>query len=150
MSDSHSPVRQTSRLAYHTLVTQGLLPKRRREVYAALFAAGPCTGSELWRFMEREGTGIRGNVRARLTELRDAGLAREVEQRPCRVTGQVALVWDVTDAAVPAPIPRNISVRRQALDLLDEIKKWADQVGLNNLARYIQKRVALMTEREGK
>jgi len=111
--------RRTSAEAYAALVSEGLLPLRRRVVYDALFRWGPATAGELVRrckeAREEVGRGAapfadavvrmgRNNAAARLRELRISGNAYEVEERPCEVSGRRCIVVDVTSAATVQPL----------------------------------------------
>jgi hypothetical protein len=95
-------VRQTSIEAYRRIEAEGLLSRKRWEVYSALFEYGPATGMELLERMNRRSK-VDSQVRARLNELREMGLAREVGRRVCSVTNQTVILWDVTDA-MPHPV----------------------------------------------
>jgi hypothetical protein len=86
--------RTTSIQAYHKIKDEGLLSQRRWEVYDALFKHGPKTGGELFNIC---GGVVKGSVCARLTELRDLGVAYEQGTKTCDLTGQTAILWDVTD-----------------------------------------------------
>jgi hypothetical protein len=101
-------VRKTSIEAYYCLVEEGWLPKRQREVYAALFDHGPASTSELIQHLARLSPGAHPNVHVRLGELRDQGLVYEVsEDYLDQVTGRRVILWDVTDRASPLPVPLN-------------------------------------------
>lgn len=94
-------IRNTSMEAYRAVCEDGTLSRRRQETYISLFRHGPCTGSELLKKHQKSGLNTtHSNIRARLGELRDLGLAEEVGERPCGVTGKNVIVWDVT-AKVP-------------------------------------------------
>lgn len=98
-------IRQTSVEAYRRIEAEGLLSEARWKVYNALYEFGPCTGGEL--FLKMNGQHIKGSVCARLTELRDMGVAAEIGVKTCRMTGETAIAWDVT-SAIPKPLPRNV------------------------------------------
>jgi hypothetical protein len=90
-------MRRTSIETYNKIAANGLLSQRRWEVYDALYAHGPCTSSELFQKMGDSQSHVFGNIRARLNELRDLGVADELRERPCLITGQTVIEWDVTD-----------------------------------------------------
>ena len=98
-------IRQTSVEAYRRIEAEGLLSAARWKVYNALYEFGPCTGGELFTRMSSQA--IKGSVCARLTELRDIGVAAELGVKTCRMTGETAIVWDVT-SALPRPLPKGI------------------------------------------
>lgn len=94
-------VRRTSIEAYNTIKENGLLSKRRWEVYEVLFNYGPLTGGEIGRKMASYRSAVSTadrNIHARLTELRNFGVVYEVGERDCRVTGMSVIEWDVTEA----------------------------------------------------
>ncbi len=84
-------MRHTSEAAFERLRVSGVLKTRRGQAYATLYERGPLTGMELERF-----SGVPGMWK-RLSELKALGLAAEVGERACSVTGQPAILWDVTD-----------------------------------------------------
>jgi DNA-binding transcriptional regulator GbsR (MarR family) len=73
---------------------EGLLSKKRWEVYKALYASGPCTAGEL--FSKSSGL-VKGSVCARLTELREQGVVKEIGLKKCSFTGNSVILWDVTN-----------------------------------------------------
>lgn len=94
-------IRATSINSYHQIKEEGLLSRRRFEVYDALVNFGPCTANELFREMRSRGlVGIKNqqtNLTPRLGELRDLGVVEEVVERICEITGRVVIVWGVVD-----------------------------------------------------
>ena len=115
-----SDVRTTSLKVYDDIRVGGLLSRMRWAVYNHLFRCGPLTGAELDEQL-RGAKGGRGHYHKRLSELRDIGVARELDARLCAVTGHHAIAWDVTanmpSKAVPKPRETLDSVRRDR-DLL--------------------------------
>ena len=87
--------RQTSIECYNEIRANGLLSKRRFEVYEALLSSAPCTSSEAIRNAKTT-FGVFG-VSSRFTELRDLGVIYEVRTRECTVTGRNVIEWDLTD-----------------------------------------------------
>ncbi len=101
-------VRRNSIRVYHEIEAEGLLSKRRWEVYSALFKHGPCTANELYRQMKAEGhvsvKNQQANLTPRLGELRELGCVYEVRKRPCNVTGRKEVIeFDVTDRRPEKP-----------------------------------------------
>jgi hypothetical protein len=86
-------MRSTSLKAYREIEASGLLSTMRWRVYRELFAHGPMTGQELDEALAHEG---RGHYHKRLPELLERGVVATVGERPCRVTGHKAIIWDVT------------------------------------------------------
>jgi len=97
--------RSTSLAAYRALVEGGGLSRRRRDVYKALYHHGPATSAELFGHVADGVVANYTQSRARFTELREMGLIREVDERPCTVTGRKAIVWDVTPNVNHGPLP---------------------------------------------
>lgn len=91
--------RKTSIEAYKTIEAQGLLSRRRFQVYRCLFKHGPLTRNQLSEILAvRYGTRINPNlVSSRLIELRDRGVVEEQGERICTLTGMTVIQWDVTD-----------------------------------------------------
>jgi len=92
-----SEVRRTSLEAYTQIKESGLLSGRRWQVYDALYHHGPCTASELFYKMRNMRNPSHSNVTTRLGELRDMGVAYEVRERLCSITGRNVIEWDVTE-----------------------------------------------------
>lgn len=93
-------IRHTSKQSYDTIKFNGLLSKRRWQVYDILFRDGALTGSELaLKFKKEYGVFAPSNtnVVTRLGELRDLGVVYEVKTTICSVTGMKVILWDVTD-----------------------------------------------------
>ena len=99
-------IRDTSIEAYQTIKQEGLLSRARLEVYLALFSMGPCTAGEL--FIKRVSAHklVKGSVCARLTELRQIGVVKEVGEKICEATGQNVILWDVT-SKLPKKLIKN-------------------------------------------
>ena len=95
--------RDTSIQAYKEIEANGLLSQRRWDAYKLLFNHGPCTAMELRAFMPK-GV-VDSQIRARLNELRELGVAQELGTRKCILTGMEVIVWDVT-SKIPKPIKK--------------------------------------------
>jgi hypothetical protein len=91
--------RQTSIEAYNKIKENGLLSRRRWEVYDILFRLGPLTANETFNILKQEkylNLSFDSNTRARFTELRELGVIMETQTRPCSITGMNVIEWDVT------------------------------------------------------
>lgn len=89
--------RETSLEAYRKIQEDGLLSKRRWEVYESLFKCGPATAMGIFNFMAQyRGNKVAANVYARLSELRDMGCVREVGDQVDPMTRMRVILWDVT------------------------------------------------------
>lgn len=101
--------RRTSVLAYQQIKELGLLSKRRFEAYRELFTHGPATASELIRKVIRSGgesPPIIKSLHKRLSDLVRLGVAYEVQERKCKVTGRVVIEFDVTEKLPTKPEKR--------------------------------------------
>jgi len=103
-------IRQTSIDTYIKIESEGLLSKRRFEVYSELYKNGPLTRSEIARNISF--IGYAGNVSARLTELRASGVVVEIGEKKCNVTDQQVILWDVTKN-LPIEIKKQIKIKCQ-------------------------------------
>lgn len=94
-------IRRTSTESYNKIRNDGLLSRRRFEVYEALLQFGPCTANELFREMKYNNlVGTKNqqtNLTPRLGELRDLGVVIENRERECSVTGRTVIEWMVVD-----------------------------------------------------
>jgi len=84
--------RQTSIDCYNQITQEGLLSKRREEVYKAIYKAAPCTTNEALKHIHSGSHGIG----SRTTELRQLGVIYERGVRKCKITGRNTIEWDVT------------------------------------------------------
>ena len=100
--------RQTSIDCYNQIKQEGLLSKRRLEIYEAILKNAPCTTNEALKDVH---SGSHG-VGSRTTELRDAGVIYEKDVRPCRVTGRNVIEWDLTDR-LPVNIKKSNKTKKQ-------------------------------------
>lgn len=89
-------VRKTSIEVYRRIVSEGLLSKRRLDIYSVLFHEGPLTANEVFKRLLGKSNINSANTGARLFELREMGAAEETGTRKCSVTGNNVIVWDVT------------------------------------------------------
>ena len=105
--------RQTSIDCYNQIKEEGLLSKRRLEVYEALLSTSPCTSSEAIRNAKTK-FGVFG-VSSRFTELRDLGVIYEKDVRPCKVTGRNVIEWDLTDR-LPIIVKNTSKTKKQKID----------------------------------
>jgi len=110
--------RQTSLEAYDYIISTGVIGKRQRQVYKALYIYGPMTANETYEVLSRQrGKSLRfdSNTHARFTELREMGIAQELGTRTCKITGRNCILWDVT-----AHYPRKRS-KRNSLSLKQKL-----------------------------
>lgn len=88
--------RQTSINCFNQIQAEGLLTKRRFEVYEAIYNSAPCTSSEAM-IGRLNSTNVLSQSRARFTELRELGVIYEKGIKKCTVTGRNVIEWDLTD-----------------------------------------------------
>lgn len=91
-------VRPTSIEVYRRITAEGLLSKRRMQVYEYLYAHGPCTVNELFRMTWGGTRVVQANFGARLNELEKMGVAVRTHTKICDVTGNNVDVWQTTDS----------------------------------------------------
>jgi hypothetical protein len=112
--------RQTSIDCFNQIKAQGLLSKRRMEVYTKLLTIAPCTASELQKSMDYNNGGR--DCMKRLSELRDLGTIYEKKERKCNVTGKIVIEWDLTDK-LPIKITKLITAKQQRVkDTLNALR----------------------------
>ena len=99
---------ETSGEAFADATASGTIADSKHKVLAALVMLSDATAAEVWAAMPARSMD-KSKVSARLTELRDLGLVRELDPRVCSVTHHRAIVWEATGAA-PGTVPRK---RRQ-------------------------------------
>jgi hypothetical protein len=102
--------RQTSIDCYNKIKQEGLLSKRRLQVYESIFNYAPCTASEV--FNEKN---LKTNQSGRFTELRDLGVIYEKGERLCSVTGRNVIEWDLTDR-LPIKIKKSNKTKKHKID----------------------------------
>lgn len=97
--------RQTSIDAYNEIKESGLLSHRRFEVYETLFNIGPATAGEISKAQNKTSNFAKGdNSHARLCELRDLGVVKEIMEVKCTVTGMRVIQWGITDKLPSKPL----------------------------------------------
>ena len=127
--------RQTSIDCYNQIKANGLLSKKRFEIYEALCNLAPCTSAEALSTLLSKNSAITSS-RARFTELRELGVIYEKGTKRCSITGKTAIEWDLTDKL---PIKEKVPVvtKKQKIDeILKDINAF-----LKNLSNYEDKKV---------
>lgn len=97
-------IRETSVKTYLEIKENGLLSKRRFQVYQYLFDHGPCFARQIHKALSMQGTNSSSFV-SRLSELRDAGVVKEVGETIDPETGMSVILWDVTQE-LPVKVER--------------------------------------------
>jgi len=98
-------MRQTSIDCYNQIKAEGLLSKRRLEVYEAILKSAPCSSGEAFSKMLTSSNVI-SQSRARFTELRELGVIYEVGVKKCSITNRNVIEWDLTDN-IPFELEKN-------------------------------------------
>ena len=112
--------RQTSLEVYREITDNGLLSKKRLEVYKYIFNHGPCTGSQVQRALKNNSS-VSESVRNRITELVYAGIVSEIGTVIDPITGRNVLQFDVTNR-LPKDFVKPLSKSQIILELKSEIK----------------------------
>ena len=116
--------RQTSIDCYNEIKEEGLLSKRRLQVYESIYNSAPCTASEVFKDKN-----LKTNQSGRFTELRDLGVIYEKGERICSITGRNVIEWDLTDR-LPVNVKGSNKTKQQkknlALNSLRELYKNKD------------------------
>ena len=112
-------IRQTSIDCYNNIKANGLLSKRRFEVYEALIKISPCTATELQNSMDFNNGGR--DCMKRISELRDLGVIYERRERNCSITGKMVIEWDLTDK-LPSKEKAPVVTKKQKIEeILNDI-----------------------------
>ena len=128
-------MRQTSLLAFDEINRSGLLSKRRLEAYSALYHHGPATASELIQKLidqRGESAALIDQRGQRLSDLVRLGVAYEVRERKCRVTGRMVIEFGVTNSLPTKPEKRLSKLEvacRRIKELETEVTRLRDQIG---------------------
>lgn len=120
-------MRSTSIKAYNEIKENGLLSKRRFEVYDYLYHHGAKTQNEVARYYQKlyPNAGAR-SWGARFAELKELGVIKEVGTKADSVSGHTTILWDVTEN-LPANLPPKKTKHQNIIELLDELaeeKNW--------------------------
>ena len=105
-----STVRETSIETFHDITENGLLSKRRMEVYTVVFYNQPIIGSEVSRIVKsRFGEWSQSEtIRNRLTELRDMGVVKELGTAIDSRNGRKVIQWGTT-----GNLPEKVTVKKK-------------------------------------
>jgi len=108
--------RQTSIAAYTQIHNKGLLGKWQTQVYDVLYEHGPLTQNELHQnyFAHTQPR----NVQPRVSELVAKEVVVCVGERPCSITGETCMVWDVT-----AKLPQKFEKKKTSSDNVKAVRK---------------------------
>lgn len=86
--------RDSSITAFYNSLDEGVITKRKQQVYTSLQSIGRATMNEAIEVVQQHYPAKGQSLRPRFSELRDEGFIREVDTRECRITHQVCIVWE--------------------------------------------------------
>lgn len=118
-------IRETSKKSYREIKENGLLSRRRFQVYKTVYKYGPMTGGEIF---ERLKIGrANSNISARLNELRKMGVVKEVGNKICESTSMTVILWDAT-SNLPSKLPERIGkvqrLKKKLTKMTDERDRY--------------------------
>lgn len=123
-------IRQTSIDCYNKIKANGLLSKRRLEVYEILFKNGPLTANEIVRIAKASYPDVNpSSFHARLSELKKYGVIIEIGEKKDIISNNTCYIWDLTDR-LPKDIKLSTSSKKSrvndALNAFRELYKNKD------------------------
>lgn len=128
-------MRSTSAEVYNRIKDEGLLSKRRWQVYDVLFRRGPLTQNEACQILADETSlSNKPSVTPRFAELEARGVIHVAGKRRCEVTGELCLAYDVTACLPHAPAPRQ-TPRQKLQTALDQLRDATEQLRLACIER---------------
>jgi hypothetical protein len=116
--------RNTSKEAYDEISDNGLLSKRRFQVYHILYNFGPMTAGEIFqKGLEFDFWGInaKATICTRCGELKDRQVATIIGTRKDQYSKFNNWIWDVTDG-LPVSPPKKVSSKTKINKLKSAIK----------------------------
>ena len=125
-------VRQTSIDCYNQIIKDKSLSKMRLRVLEAIMNTAPCTSGEAFASMIRTRTDMISQSRARVTELAERGVVKEVGKRACKISGKQAIVWEMTDMLPQEPVKVLDSRPKNMLKCMEYIADVMEKKGLKS------------------
>jgi hypothetical protein len=109
--------RQTSIDCYRKIKSEGLLSKRRLQVFEILLENGCLTGTEISILFKQKhfSSNHSEGIRNRITELFDRGVVYEKGIVECKSTGRKVIQWDLTDK-LPIKIKSSNKTKKHKID----------------------------------
>lgn len=114
--------RQTSIDCYNEIKVNGLLSKRKMEVYDCLFKHGPMTMGEVYSKLSESSEVNQASVTPRFAELRNVGAIYEKNTRSCTITGKMGIEWDLTDN-LPQKIQKPTTKKHRINDAINALRE---------------------------
>jgi hypothetical protein len=123
--------RDTSKTIYQEIRDNGLLAKRRMEVYDIIYKYGSMTGAEVSNMHKIKfgtiGSTVSETIRNRITELRDMGVVRELGTTKCPITNNTVILWDVT-SNLPKKLKKRLSKKEKKELILADIEVFYKKI----------------------
>ena len=109
--------RQTSIDCYKQIILEGLLSKRRLQVYEILLENGCLTGTEISILFKQKhfSSNHSEGIRNRVSELFERGVVYEKAIVECKSTGRKVTQWDLTDK-LPIKIKNSNKTKKQRIN----------------------------------
>jgi hypothetical protein len=133
--------RQTSIDCYKQIILEGLLSKRRLQVYEILLENGCLTGTEISILFKQKhfSSNHSEGIRNRVSELFERGVVYEKAIVECKSTGRKVTQWDLTDK-LPIKIKNSNKTKKQRIN--DAINSLRELYKNKNSTNEEWKRVA--------
>ena len=112
-----SDARETSLKVYRQIQAEGLLNRRRWQVYSLLFERGPMTQMEAAAELGE----LDHSITPRFSELKRMNAIIETGEGKCKRTGRMAYLWGLT-GKLPTALPKRVSSKKRIKDLEDRLK----------------------------
>jgi len=126
-------IRQTSIDCYHQIKKEGLLSKKKLQVYEALIDIAPCTAQELESYLNKN-INVRGGWKL-LSVLREQGAVVELGSRKCNITGRNVIEWDVSDK-LPNKLPNKLTKNKVDVNkVIDAIILYMDKNYMDSISQ---------------
>ena len=114
-------MKQTSIDTYHNIVNNGLLSKRRLEVYKALYELGPMTQNEMVRhFKQFYPNSNPSGFHARFSELEKMKVIIPIGVKKDSVSNQECIIWATTDN-LPVKLEKLPTFKEKKKEILEDI-----------------------------
>lgn len=112
-------VRETSIAVYRQIEAEGLLSKRRWEVYDTIFKHGPMSIGMVCEILSKLKIDSR-SISPRFAELKEMGVIKEVYEGTCQATGRQVIFVDVTSKL---PVKLNKEQKKTKNQIIEELKQ---------------------------
>jgi len=125
-------MRQTSIDTYHTILNNGMLSKRRQEVYEEIYQNGPKSIADVrQKFRNINPEMSDSSVSTRFSELERLGVIQEVGKKKDERTGNECTLWDVT-SNLPIKFEKEKTKKEKKEELLKDIIELGETLTSKN------------------